>query len=301
MHLQSRTSAAMLGLAIGDALGATLEFMLPNEIKLQHGEHSELTGGGWLRLKPGQITDDTGMALALGEAILAQHGKVDALACAQAFDAWMRSRPVDIGNTVRRGIVQFRLHGQTAAPYSDEAAGNGALMRCLPAVIVTYGASEAVIQAAWQAQAHITHNNKLSDLAGELLIQLLHGAFSGMDKRALLHELAHPFVAQHPKFNFRKRLRENPSGYVIDTMQAVLQGFFDTDTFEECLVDVVNRGGDADTTGAIAGMLAGAYYGVDALPPRWFRQLDPLIRERCMVQSQLLTLQSPALLLIQGN
>ena len=296
MHLQSRTSAAMLGVAIGDALGATLEFMLPAEIKLQHGEHSDLSGGGWLRLKPGQVTDDTGMTLALGDAILAKQGKVDALACAQSFDAWMRARPVDIGNTVRRGIVQFRLHGQTAAPYSDEAAGNGAIMRCLPMAIVTYGASQNEIQAAWQAQAHLTHNNQLSDQAGTLLIRLLHGAFSGMDKRTLLHQIAHAFVAEHPKFNFRRRIQENPSGYVVDTMQAVLQAFFDTHSFEECLIDVVNRGGDADTTGAIAGMLAGAHYGTEALPPRWFRQLDPIIREHCMEQSRLLTLLSPAML-----
>ncbi|MDP1636403.1 MAG: ADP-ribosylglycohydrolase family protein, partial [Gallionellaceae bacterium] len=92
-----RAIASYLGLAIGDALGATVEFMTPREIAAQYGVHDKMIGGGWLHLKPGQVTDDTTMALALGESILAQ-GRVDALAAAQAFDAWMRAKPVDIGN-----------------------------------------------------------------------------------------------------------------------------------------------------------------------------------------------------------
>src|SRR5512139_2303360 len=95
-----RAIASYLGLAIGDALGATVEFMTPREIAAQYGIHDTLRGGGWLRLKSGQVTDDTTMALALGEAIL-QGGQVEALAAARAFDDWMRAKPVDIGNTVR--------------------------------------------------------------------------------------------------------------------------------------------------------------------------------------------------------
>jgi len=89
-------------------------------------------------LKPGQVTDDTTMSLALGASILAQ-GKVDALAAAQAFDAWMRAKPVDIGNTVRRNLLQFRNTGNPEAPYSDHDAGNGAAMRVLPVALATFG------------------------------------------------------------------------------------------------------------------------------------------------------------------
>ena len=276
-----RANAAMLGVALGDALGATVEFMTPAEIRHVIGLHTDLTGGGWLRLKPGQITDDTGMMLALSSAIQQSQGQVLALACAQAFDAWMRARPVDIGNTVRRGIVHFRLTGETFVHPSTEAAGNGALMRCLPAALATYGADKDTIRQAWEAQAHVTHHNELSDAAGMLFMQLIHAALAGADKRHLLNDIAHPFAKAHPKFVFRPKRRDYPSGYVVDTVQAVLQAFFDTDTFDECLVEVVNRGGDADTTGAIAGMLAGAHYGMDALPARWLKQLDPVIRERC--------------------
>lgn len=280
--IESRVNAALLGVAIGDALGATLEFMTPKEIKFQFGTHRDLTGGGWLRLKPGQITDDTGMMLALADAVLETSGVVDAAACARAFDRWMRARPVDIGNTVRRGISHFRMKGEPCVPPSTEAAGNGAIMRCLPVAIATYGCDESATLAAWQAQAHVTHNNALSDASGMLLLNLLHGAFGGMSKRELLHGIAHPFAKANPQFVFRPRRRDNPSGYVVDTIQAVLQAFFDTDTFEECLVEVVNRGGDADTTGAIAGMLAGAHFGLDAIPARWLKQLDPAIRLKCL-------------------
>lgn len=283
-----RMQAAMLGLALGDALGATVEFMTPGEIRKEHGIHREIVGGGWLHLKPGQVTDDTGMALALADAILAQNGRVEALACAQAFDTWMRSKPVDIGNTVRRGISQFRLKGCTAMPPSDEAAGNGALMRFLPIALVTWGLDIDSCMLAWRAQAHVTHNNALSDESGELFLRLIHAAFSGASKRTLLNEIAHPFAKVHPHYVFRPKRRDYPSGFVVETVQAVLQAFFDTDTFEECLIDVVNRGGDADTTGAIAGMLAGAFYSLPALPRRWQNQLDIQIRQTCLHKAQTL-------------
>lgn len=289
----SRVNAAMLGVALGDALGATLEFMLPSEIKAKYGEHRDLTGGGWLRLKPGQITDDTGMTLALGDAIVECAGRVEALVCARAFDGWMRAKPVDIGNTVRRGIVHFRMSGLACVPPSEEAAGNGALMRSLPVAIATFGANEATVLAAWQAQAHVTHHNALSDQAGMLFMDLLHGAFAGMDKRQLLNGIAHPFAKRHPEYVFRPKRCNYPTGFVVDTVRAVLQAFFDTDSFEECLIDVVNRGGDADTTGAIAGMLAGAHYGLEALPARWLKQLDPAIRAQCSeLGGKLLALQA---------
>ncbi|MEZ5628836.1 MAG: ADP-ribosylglycohydrolase family protein, partial [Rhodocyclaceae bacterium] len=171
--LRRRAIAAYLGLAIGDALGATVEFMTPNEIRHKFGEHREMVGGGWLKLKPGQVTDDTSMSLALGEAILA-NGRVDALATARAFDAWMRAKPVDIGNTVRRNLISWRRSGEPEAPPSEHDAGNGAAMRVLPLALATYGHPPEDIVAASRAQAHVTHNNELSDAACETLVAMLH-------------------------------------------------------------------------------------------------------------------------------
>lgn len=284
-NLTDRAIAAYLGLAIGDALGATVEFMTPREIAEKYRVHDALIGGGWLHLKAGQVTDDTTMSLALGASILEQ-GRVDALAAAQAFDAWMRAKPVDIGNTVRRNLLQFRKTGNPEAPCSEHDAGNGALMRVLPVALATLNQPIDTIRAACHAQGHVTHNSPLSDAACETIVLMIQDALQGCDKNHLLHNHAHPLAARHPEFRFRAiRQVGNPSGYVVDTVQAVFQAFFDTDDFRDCLVDVVNRGGDADTTGAIAGMLAGALYGPDDIPEAWKKALNREVRTLCETQA----------------
>jgi ADP-ribosyl-[dinitrogen reductase] hydrolase len=287
-EIQSRATAAYLGMAIGDALGATVEFMTPREIAAHYGCHDQIVGGGWLRLKPGQVTDDTTMALALGESILASGG-VFAGDAARAFDAWMRAKPVDIGSTVRRGLLNYRKTGAIEVEYSEHDAGNGAAMRVLPVALAMHGQGQAALRGACRAQAHITHHNALSDAATETLALMVQAALHGSDTLRLLHDFAHPLAAQHPEFSFRSmRQRQNPSGYIVETLQAVFQSLFDTDDFKSCLIDVVNRGGDADTTGAIAGMLAGSVYGLEALPARWLDVLDPVVRSACERQAQAL-------------
>ena len=109
---------------------------------------------------------------------------------------------------------------------------------------------------------------------------------AGGDAMDLCRQQAGDLVCQHPAFAFDKKRRDNPSGYVVETMQAVLQAFFTTNSFEECLIDVVNRGGDADTTGAIAGMLAGARYGLESIPEAWLHALDEAIGIQCTDQAR---------------
>jgi ADP-ribosyl-[dinitrogen reductase] hydrolase len=292
-EILARAEAAYLGLALGDALGASVEFMTPREIAHHHGVHREIVGGGWLRLAPGQVTDDTGMALALGDSILANQGRVEPLACAKSFDAWMRGKPVDIGNTVRRNLIQFRNTGQPEAPFSAHDAGNGAAMRVLPVALATFGLPEAEVRAACRAQAHVTHHNAMSDAACEFLALTVQDFLHGKSLRHVFRHRIFPLVAEQPAFAFGERpRRENPSGWVVETMQAVLQALVGVGGFENCLVDVVNRGGDADTTGAIAGMLAGALYGREALPARWLKTLDPPVRKACVEQARALLGQS---------
>jgi len=291
----ARAEAAYLGLALGDALGATVEFMTPREIAHQYahqsahlpGVHREIVGGGWLKLRPGQVTDDTTMSLALGEAIIANDGRVEPLACAQAFDAWMRGKPVDIGNTVRRNLLLFRRTGCAEAPASEHDAGNGAAMRVLPVALATFGRPESEVCAAVRAQAHVTHNTAVSDAACEFLALAVQDFLRGDALQQVFRQRIRPLVVAQPAFAFRQRpRRENPSGWVVETLQAVLQSLLDTGSFEECLVDVTNRGGDADTTGAIAGMLAGAMYGRAALPARWLQALDPAAHGACVRQAR---------------
>lgn len=287
-----RAVAAYLGLAIGDALGATVEFMSVREIENEYGVHDRMVGGGWLRLKPGQVTDDTTMALALGRAILGSGG-IHAQTIAESFDAWMRAKPVDIGNTVRRGLLAFRNSGNTEVPLCEHDAGNGAAMRVLPVALATLGQSEELVRAACRTQAHVTHHHPLSDAATECLALMVQAALSGADRNQLLHRYAYPLASACPAFVFRTRLRRvNPSGYIVETMQAVFQALFDSDSFYDCVVGVVNLGGDSDTTGAIAGMLAGALYGLDAIPAAWLKALDPAVREACTQQALALVAMS---------
>ena len=291
-HLRSHARGAMLGLALGDAFGATVEFMTPREIKAQFGCHRMIRGGGWLRLPPGQVTDDTTMAFSLADAWLESAAPPGAEECARAFDAWMRAKPIDIGHTVRRGIARFRRTGEALIPPSEDA-GNGATMRCTPVALATLGAPLADIEAATLTQARVTHNNPLTDSATCAVVRMIQAGLDGTGIRgimALAHELSHI----HPIFRFRKRHVENPSGYIVDTMHVVLQGIDVNDSFEGVLLDVVNRGGDADTTGAIAGTVMGALVGETALPPLWLKALNPVVAKRCVDYADFLIQRSPA-------
>jgi ADP-ribosyl-[dinitrogen reductase] hydrolase len=292
--IEDRALAAYLGLALGDALGATVEFMTPREIRSSYGIHDRIRGGGWLGIRRGQVTDDTTMALALGEAILEQGG-VRPHAVAAAFDRWMRAAPVDIGNTVRRGIVHWRSTGVPEVPPAEQDAGNGACMRCLPVALATLGDKAAAVRAASRAQAHVTHHNALSDAATECVVDLVQRALLGANLQDLMATTVEPLVASYAQFAFRGGRVDNPSGYIVDTLRAVLQALADTDGFESCLVDVVNRGGDSDTTGAIAGMIAGALYGQGSLPARWLRDLDAEVARGCERQARALLRLAPLL------
>ena len=281
LSLSDRALGAYLGFAVGDALGATVEFMTAGEIVANHRVHREIVGGGWLRLKAGQITDDTQMSLALGGALLARGGW-DLRAVADAFVAWMRSRPVDIGHTCRRGIRRYALDGSLSAPATSDCAGNGAAMRNLPVALATLGDPAALAEYSL-AQAHLTHHHPLSDAAtlalGRMTQMLLRGG-APADCRRVADELS----ARHPEFRFEP-WPGRTTGYVVDTVQTVFDAFFATASFEACLVKVVNRGGDADTTGALAGQLAGARHGLQGIPARWLRRLDARVNVAIRIQT----------------
>jgi len=290
-QIKRRAIGAYLGLAIGDALGATVEFMTPREIRDQFREHRDIKGGGWLRLRKGRVTDDTEMALALGDSILTA-GKVDAQAAAEAFSNWMRGKPVDIGNTVRRGISHYRRTGEWESPESEFDAGNGACMRCLPVALATVGADLDEVAEANRRQAHVTHNNPTSDTGTLYVIRMVQAGLLGGTRKDL-KLLADALVAEEPLFAYDRKRIENPSGFIADTLRTVFQALFATDDLETALIDVINRGGDADTTGAILGMIAGALYGPAALPARWVRTLDPETRQHCLIQAQQLLKLAP--------
>ncbi|MCM2264088.1 MAG: ADP-ribosyl-[dinitrogen reductase] hydrolase [Desulfuromonadales bacterium] len=285
----ARARGAFLGVAVGDALGATTEFMTPAEIRSKFGVHRRIIGGGWLHLKPGRVTDDTEMSLCLARAIL-KNGRWDLKAAADEFLAWMRGKPVDIGSTVRRGIRDYLLKGQLETPPNAWDAGNGAVMRMLPVALFTLGDDE-LFRELVVAQAHLTHNHPLSDAACVTVGRMVQAALLGADRFAL-HAMARELVARHPAFRFND-YSGRASGYVVETMQTVLHFLFTTGSFEECLIGVVNQGSDADTTGAIAGMIAGALYGEDAIPAAWLKRLDPVVNREVTVAAAALVRQAP--------
>ena len=284
----SKAVGAYLGLAVGDALGATVELMSPEKFKTETCVHNSISGGGWLGLQPGKVTGDTTMSLALGESIL-KTGSVDAAAVAQSFSDWFVKNPMDIGKTVKRGIVHYRYSGTPYMAENISDAGNAACARTLPVALATYGVNDEItISIASRDQAHITHNNPLSDAATECVIHMIHAGINDYDKSEIKHGPVIKMLKLFPEFNFFEQRREMPTGHIVETIQAVLQAFFITDTFEECLLDIVNRGGDASTTGAIAGMIAGSFYGSEAIPKRWLSALDTEIIQSCEYQAKAL-------------
>ena len=269
-EIRDRARAAFIGMAIGDALGATVEFMTASEIASKYGTFKDIVGGGWLRLKPGQVTDDTEMALCIARAIVSrQTWSLEAIA--DNFAAWLKSRPVDCGDTCRKGIRAYMLHGTLETPFNEWDAGNGAAMRILPAVLYSLPDGELLRRYALE-QAHLTHNNPVSDAACVCLGEMLHLAICSAEKGRLRRQ-ADGLTVRFPTFVFEP-YRGLATGYVVDTMQTVFHWFFRGRSFEECLVGTVNQGGDADTTGAICGMLAGAYYGMEGIPQRWLKKMD---------------------------
>ncbi len=281
--LQRRAVGAYLGVAVGDALGATTEFMTPREVEYKYGVHDKIIGGGWLHLRPGHVTDDTEMSLALGKSIL-ENGGVVATAAAEAFSDWMRTKPVDIGNTVRRGIVHYRNTGEPFTPENEFDAGNGACMRSVPIALAYWNApSEELINVS-RTQSHVTHNNLQADAGTEAILKMTVAALNGTAK-ADLKQIAESLVAEHKPYRFDRKKAQNPSAWIVHTLKVVFQSFFNNDSFDAILIDAVNRGGDADTTGAIVGMLAGAYYGVDAIPKSWLKALNPEVRQACKKQA----------------
>ena len=271
----SRSRAALLGMAVGDALGGPVEFLTRAEIRAKYGVLAEMTGGGWLRLKPGQITDDTEMSLCIARAII-ETGSFSLKAIADRFATWLKTGPVDVGDTCRRGIRNYLLNGVLETPCNEWDAGNGALMRMTPVALYTLG-NDLLLDRCSREQARLTHNHPRSDAACYWYGRLLHLALRGASKARLQRE-ANKFTTRFPCFAYQP-YRGLATGYVVDTMQTVLHHFFRSRNFEECVVTTVNQGGDADTTGAIAGALAGAYYDLEEIPRRWLKKMDRKVLE----------------------
>jgi ADP-ribosyl-[dinitrogen reductase] hydrolase len=286
--VQERAFATLLGAALGDALGATVEFCTPSEIRAQFGVLRKIVGGGWLKLRPGEVTDDTQMSLCIARSLAAVGWSPSDIA--DRFATWFKSWPIDVGNTCRRGIARYINHGTLSGSFNEGDAGNGAVMRVAPVALATL--ADGRLLEAWAVeQGHITHNHPLSDAACVIIGRLIHLGCTGQPFERLQRAVDES-IALFPCFRISP-YRGLASGYVVDTMQTVLHYFLTTHSFEECLVATVNQGGDADTTGAIAGAIAGALYGPAQLPRHWVAKLAPDLVREIQTLSEQLVARSP--------
>lgn len=297
MDLKNRYRGALLGLAAGDALGTTLEFQPPGTFK----PINDMAGGGPFRLKAGQWTDDTSMALCLAESLL-ECGGFDARDQMRRYYRWSREGYLsstgtcfDIGNTVAGALRRFRpgrqeTEGNPYAGSTDPAtAGNGSLMRLAPVPLYFAGAGPVEAIARAGESSRTTHGAPAAVDACRYMAGLILGALAGASKEQLIgpsyeppgaegiwHEtpLARPVAAvADGSFRTKADAQIRGTGYVVASLEAALWAFAKSSSFEEGALLAVNLGDDADTTGAIYGQLAGAFYGESGIPAGWLEKL----------------------------
>jgi ADP-ribosyl-[dinitrogen reductase] hydrolase len=277
---RDRAIGALLGLAAGDAVGTTLEF----ERRDQHPPLTDMVGGGPFRLKPGEWTDDTSMALCLADSLLACRELDEADLMRRFVDWWQDGHNshsgmcFDIGVTTAKALAQFRRTGNPLAGSSDRrAAGNGSLMRLSPVAIRWHRSKEQAIAAA-RKQSITTHGAAEAVDACAYYAALIVDAIAGGDASSVLSprpfrgEAAIEGIAQGG-WRAKRRDQISSSGYVVHTLEAALWSIGQSDDFEAAILTAANLADDADSVAAVTGQLAGAIWGASAIPQHWTAKL----------------------------
>jgi ADP-ribosylglycohydrolase len=274
----------LLGLAVADAVGTTLEFKPPGSFT----PIDDMVGGGPFNLEPGQWTDDTSMALCLAHSLV-QKG-FDLKDQMNRYVNWYRhgymssnGRCFDIGNTVRQALDQYQHTGNPIAGSTDPySAGNGSIMRLAPVPIYYQRNPAAAITRAGES-SRTTHGATAAVDGCRYLAALILGALAGEDKAKLLasfytpvpnywqiHPLT-PDIAAIAAGSFKEKQPPDikGSGYVVHSLEAALWAFYHSHNFRDGCLLAANLGDDADTTAAVFGQIAGAYYGESGIPASW--------------------------------
>ncbi|ERI10702.1 ADP-ribosylglycohydrolase [Aneurinibacillus aneurinilyticus ATCC 12856] len=289
MNSIDRFRGSLIGLAIGDALGATLEFKAPGTFE----SVTNIVGGGPFNLRPGEWTDDTSMALCLAESLIKCNGFSAADQMERYVrwyrDGYMSSKGIcfDIGMTTRESLESFEITGEPFSGSTDPwSAGNGSLMRLAPVPLFFSKTPELAVTLSGKSSM-TTHGATEAVDACRFYGGLIVGAVLGFNKEELLspgfspipelwgqHQLASTIRAvAEGSYKEKQPPAIKGAGYVVSSLEAALWAFYHGKTFEEGLLLAVNLGDDADTTGAIYGQLAGAYFGIDAIPNRWIEKI----------------------------
>jgi ADP-ribosyl-[dinitrogen reductase] hydrolase len=274
--IYQKLEGAFIGLAVGDAVGTTLEF----KTRDTYTHITDMVGGGPFNLPIGYWTDDTSMALCLAESLI-MDSNLDKMDLLERFTKWYDkgyNSPLgycfDIGNTTRSAILEFKFNQSLTNNADSTQCGNGSIMRLSPAVIAHYDNKSKAIDVAIE-QGKTTHASIIAsqccEILAEVLFALIHNNSKSVDivqNGNWLRNVSKVLNAQSLSRNEVKS-----SGYCVDTLEAALWAFYQTDSFRDCILLAVNLGNDADTVGAVAGQIAGAYYGIDDIPQEWINKL----------------------------
>ena len=278
----SRARGALVGLAVGDALGTTNEFQPAGSFE----PITDMVGGGVFDLEPGQWTDDTSMALCLADSLLAQ-GRYDSFDVMERYDRWRKDgyrsstgTCFDIGNQVMRSLWDFEVNQRVPrTAQRTTSAGNGAIMRLAPVVIAGFEHREIrEIVATAGLSARETHYSVEAEAATEVFAALLVGALLGWAPEHIINvgwastgpafdEMAARVISTDPAE--RAAWEKDTSGYIVHGPRLAVHGLLDFGSFDEAVLAIANLGGDADTNAAIYGQLGGAHFGVEAIPASW--------------------------------
>lgn len=265
---RGRFRGALLGLAIGDAVGTTLEFRPPGSFE----PISDMVGGGPFRLEAGRWTDDTSIALCLAESLLACQG-MNLQDQAERYLRWYRQGYwsskgycFDIGNATREALERFEKTGEPRAGSSNEySAGNGSIMRLAPVVLYHARDLDAALAAATESS------------------RTTHQAAACLDACRTLAGYLWPLLrGERPVNQTLPNQSIRGTGYVVESLEAAIWAFEHATNFEDAILRAANLGHDADTTAAVTGQLAGAWFGVRAIPQHW--------RERCYRAAEIVAL-----------
>ena len=256
MNKNERALGGFLGLAIGDTIGGQVEFKARGSFPLV----TDMIGGGVFNLRPGQITDDTEMALAIARS-LTVNGKFVPTDIMDRFLAWSKTT-FDIGNTIKSSLQAYEINKNPFQGRNNVAlSGNGSIMRLYPTVLWTLNQNDKeAFELVWDV-SRLTHASVIVRESTDTMLSLIRKIFAGQSKDEILKNIS---FSDEPE----------SSGFVRHTLQAALWGFATTNSFEEGLLKVVNLGDDADTVGAVYGQIAGSYYGRSGLPDKWVEKIE---------------------------
>lgn len=296
--LLDKAKGMLIGLAVGDAVGTSVEFMARGSFP----PVISVTGGGPFNLNKGQWTDDTSMALCMAASFI-ENKKFDPADQIERYSRWRNEGYMsstgtcfDIGNTVQDALQKYAVSGYPYSGSQDPAsAGNGSLMRLAPVVIANYRDKNQLLEQAGNS-SKTTHGCEEAVESCKLFSAQLFMAMQDKNKQNILK--GHGYEPTAIKVNdiaqgrYLKKTYDdlNGSGYVINTLETALWCFNNTNSFRDAILMTVNVGDDADTTAAVCGQIAGAYYGYQEIPQEWRKTLYMEKEIRMMVE-QLMVLK----------